>query len=1053
MRRCVKRLLAMLLIFWLAAEPVCVNPFVSYADEVTVDDKTAVKEVIASDSNAEKEITNESGSEDTDAEEDEAETATDSDAQELENDLVMEDEAETATDSDAQELEQDLKENNILAEDGTIVLSEIVDDVEVVVTADAGVIPEDAILKAVKIDNEQKLDELQESIAQELAQDRPEAEIAELVVFDVSLYDSEGNEIQPDTEKGEITVAFHNINFAETSDEADVELYHFADENATPVKENVEVEGSTLSCEVEHFSLFGAVAVRAVSKYEAMIGTKGYSSFNMAFSGAKSGDTIMLMKDIPQVKGSSSFFNIKKGRCLTLDLNGHNIGWGSSRISIYEGELHLTGKGRMYERSAKQSPVVMYVNETGAKKNFCRLIIDEDVTLEGWAPVFINPGNTYGVDSGDVSVIVKGTLNSVRDTKGNAGAGIYVNGQIENPDPIPKITVEDSATITSEGQGIYAAGRADITVAGDAQITGNTSGIEMRAGKLTVMDNAQITGLAQPSDSEGNGSGSTTSGAGIAIAQHSTKLPVEVTISGGTISGYTPVYESNPQNNDEEAIKRVSLTIEDGTFSVINGGTQSVYSEDCKGFITGGSYSLKPDTAYIADGYMRVPPADGKDCYTVEQYRFAFADGTKTAVTLDTADESKKTYSFHMLTDYEGCQVVSSQPEIAKVVASADDNNAYVIEAVAAGTAQIIVEKTEADGSVSRLTIDVVVQEGGADLSVTNGAVELDTADVRKPEAPAKPEGMTDEQYASLVAANTGTGDAAAASIAGNAAVTEAETSGFDHIQNLTEVKPDIPTGVEIEIYPKQKLEELQTDLESITSVDADGNEVTSYTPVISKVVYDISAYMKVKGSQTETKLDGVTGSFRFRIPVPTGISASAKYAIVDHEGDARKSYLIQGTDPSRYITVTTEHFSPFILTFSKTSLYEGSGSSNDSDSSSYSSYTWHQDENGWWITKADGSYPVNCWYQAFWNDRQDWYHFDMSGYMQTGWFTDTDGRRYYLHPVSDGTQGHMYVGWKLIDGVWYYFQPVVGGPLGSLLTNGRTPDGYMVNENGARIE
>ena len=35
---------------------------------------------------------------------------------------------------------------------------------------------------------------------------------------------------------------------------------------------------------------------------------------------------------------------------------------------------------------------------------------------------------------------------------------------------------------------------------------------------------------------------------------------------------------------------------------------------------------------------------------------------------------------------------------------------------------------------------------------------------------------------------------------------------------------------------------------------------------------------------------------------------------------------------------------------------------------------------------------------------------------MVTGWFTDTDGNEYYLWPESDGTKGHMTVGWQWID-------------------------------------
>ena len=114
---------------------------------------------------------------------------------------------------------------------------------------------------------------------------------------------------------------------------------------------------------------------------------------------------------------------------------------------------------------------------------------------------------------------------------------------------------------------------------------------------------------------------------------------------------------------------------------------------------------------------------------------------------------------------------------------------------------------------------------------------------------------------------------------------------------------------------------------------------------------------------------------------------------------------------------------------------------------------TWIQDSTGWWYQNKDGSYPAACWQLLTYNGTSEWYHFDEKGYMQTGWFTDTDGNRYYLHAVSDGTRGRMYTGWNLIDGVWYYFNPTSDGTKGSLFMNRQTPDGYRVDASGAWVE
>lgn len=112
----------------------------------------------------------------------------------------------------------------------------------------------------------------------------------------------------------------------------------------------------------------------------------------------------------------------------------------------------------------------------------------------------------------------------------------------------------------------------------------------------------------------------------------------------------------------------------------------------------------------------------------------------------------------------------------------------------------------------------------------------------------------------------------------------------------------------------------------------------------------------------------------------------------------------------------------------------------------------WIQDTVGWWYKNQDETYPKSCWQQLTYNGIREWYHFDENGYMQTEWFTDTDGNRYYLHAVGDGTRGRMYTGWNYIDGIWYYFNPVSDGSMGALFIDSETPDGYRVDAFGAWI-
>lgn len=84
-----------------------------------------------------------------------------------------------------------------------------------------------------------------------------------------------------------------------------------------------------------------------------------------------------------------------------------------------------------------------------------------------------------------------------------------------------------------------------------------------------------------------------------------------------------------------------------------------------------------------------------------------------------------------------------------------------------------------------------------------------------------------------------------------------------------------------------------------------------------------------------------------------------------------------------------------------------------------------------------------------------DWFRFDGSGLMMTGWFNDpADGNTYYLQEASDGTRGRMVTGWFTIGGKEYYFNTVEGsGTMGALLRNTVTPDGHRVNARGEKID
>lgn len=109
----------------------------------------------------------------------------------------------------------------------------------------------------------------------------------------------------------------------------------------------------------------------------------------------------------------------------------------------------------------------------------------------------------------------------------------------------------------------------------------------------------------------------------------------------------------------------------------------------------------------------------------------------------------------------------------------------------------------------------------------------------------------------------------------------------------------------------------------------------------------------------------------------------------------------------------------------------------------------WQYSPAGWWFQYSDGTWPSNCW--RYIDGR--WYRFDQGGHMLTGWYTDSNGLKYYLNPVDDGMLGAVRTGWQLIDGKVYYFNTMSDGTLGKLLVSTVTPDGYQVGADGAWIQ
>jgi len=362
-------------------------------------------------------------------------------------------------------------------------------------------------------------------------------------------------------------------------------------------------------------------------------------------------------------------YEMPTGSDLTIDLAGHTL--DTNRIyRIKESQVTVTG-GTMRTAGSYIFQVRGSSSAADAAARPTKLTINNDAVLESTSTstfyLITNPnyGGTAGEKYG-VNIKIAGTLKGTNSTD---GYGIFVGGNYMDESADINYEITDTAFFETP-YGMAINGYAKVKFAGtiDAAITG----IEVRSGSLEATSGA-IIAHAKPTSATSNWNGTTTTGAAIGISSYGYGK-INVRISGGTYSGYTPVYESNP-NNISDVSSKETINISGGFFDVIEDGTEAVHSQNLTKFLTGGTYSVAPDATYLADGYINHDNGDGT--YTVMR---AY-DSVSAAITALAGDSSE---------DLPAVKVVTSDTDSA-------ENNALV----AKDSGYYRVEAAEAEGEIS----------------------------------------------------------------------------------------------------------------------------------------------------------------------------------------------------------------------------------------------------------------------------------------------------------------------------------------------------------------
>ena len=236
--------------------------------------------------------------------------------------------------------------------------------------------------------------------------------------------------------------------------------------------------------------------------------------------------------------------------------------------------------------------------------------------------------NGVAIENSDVTVTGSKIISATGSAMGFLGALSFKNAVEGDAENFNTLTVENSMltgyTIALSGNGregnsgtvinvidsrlnstgkigpaIYHPQYGIINISGDKTVLKGSSGIEIRAG-IANISGGEFTANAETFSAVASDHGTTTDGAAVAVVQHTSKLPVQVNITGGTFNTETEsgktLYQADLQNNGEEAVAKIAMDVSGGQF---NG---AVESKNVKGFITGGQFRELPAEDAFAEG-------------------------------------------------------------------------------------------------------------------------------------------------------------------------------------------------------------------------------------------------------------------------------------------------------------------------------------------------------------------------------------------------------------------------------------------------------------------
>lgn len=333
------------------------------------------------------------------------------------------------------------------------------------------------------------------------------------------------------------------------------------------------------------------VLIYATTGNIAKVGDKEYATLEEAVKIAEKDDVITLIDD---VKLSDTLL-LNNNKEITIDLNNHTISAEHKTLDIQGAKLTLKGKGTVKENDPYYAPIHIKGSENEKDTNYSVVNVGKDVTLIGWSGIFVNQLNAkaYGV-----VVDCGATIKAIKDSGGTTGSGIYINGQIKHTNNAPQITLTSTTNITSEGDGIYAAGYGIWNING-AKIEGNEAGLAIKSGIFKINNSNVSSDGKDVRPTEGWGNGINPSGSAIQIESNKGYAgKIDLTINGGTYTSKNGAafYEYVDTTKSKTTATTVEkLNIKDANFvskgDIVNFDLSKEFKSKIATFIESGAFT------------------------------------------------------------------------------------------------------------------------------------------------------------------------------------------------------------------------------------------------------------------------------------------------------------------------------------------------------------------------------------------------------------------------------------------------------------------------------